>query len=88
MTARTHRATSTTNRAIIMTFVTRSTPFCTPARVTPTPTPTMMSMYTASCTGSASKPLKTSATWELSSPTNSPEALFTTKASIQPPTVV
>lgn len=45
-----------------MTFVTRSTPFCTPARVTPTPTPTMMSMYTASCTGSASMPLKTSAT--------------------------
>ena len=36
----------------------------------------------------ASRPLKTSATWELSSPTNSPEALFTTKASIQPPTVV
>ena len=71
-----------------MTFVTRSTPFCTPARVTPTPTPTMTSMYTASCTGSASKPLKTSATWELSKPTNSPEALFTTKASIQPPTVV
>ena len=71
-----------------MTFVTRSTPFCTPARVTPTPTPTMMSMYTVNCTGSAKRPLNTSATWELSSPTNSPVALFTTNASIQPPTVV
>ena len=88
MTARTHRMASTANSAPIITFVTRSMPFCKPARVTSTPMPTVRTMYAADSTGFASSASYTAETPDASSPSNVPRALRTMNASIHPVTTV
>ena len=88
MTARTHRIKSTTNSAAIITFVTRSMPFFSPALVVPTPMATTTSMYKVISTGFASRSLNTTAVPDASSPSNAPMALYTMNASIQPATTV
>ena len=75
-------------RHTIITFVTRSTPFCSPRLHTRKPSTITTSIQPTSSVGLASIALNTSPTPALSKPLNAPVAIFTTNDSIQPPTVV
>ena len=88
VTARMHSASITTNSVAIITFVMRSTPFCRPRLHTRKPMTTATIIQPISATGSASMPLNASPANAASAPSNMPDAICGTYASIQPHTVV
>ena len=75
-------------RHTIITFVMRSTPFCSPRLHTRKPSTMTTSIQPMSSVGFASMSLNTAPTPTLSRPLNAPVPIFTTNDSIQPPTVV
>ena len=88
VTARMHSAIITTNSVAIMTFVTRSTPFCRPKLHTKKPITTATTIHPTSHAGFSSIPLNAAPAKAASAPSNMPDAICGTYEIIHPHTVV